>query len=299
MNQPLKDRLFVASQYLVPHHTFSRLVGLLAESEFGPIKKTFIHRFASSFGVDMSEAERPDLDDYRNFNDFFTRALKPGARPFPADPKALGSPIDGVVNQAGPIEAGKIFQAKGRSYTTTELLGGDSLQARHYQDGHFATLYLSPKDYHRVHMPCAGRLVRTTFIPGRLFSVNNVTASSVPKLFARNERLVCEFETERGRMIMVLVGAMIVASIETTWAGVVAPFRRGILKHDFDKPELHLDRGEEMGRFRLGSTVVMLFEKDQVNWSRELTSGTKIKMGQALETSMPEKSEQGEAEPRP
>lgn len=283
MTDSLKDTLFVASQYLAPHHALSRLTGWLAESEFGPIRTPFIRRFARHFGVDMSEAERTGLDEYRNFNDFFTRALKPGARPMPDDPKVRVSPVDGTVSQAGRIEEGRIVQAKGRRYTATELLGGDAEQARRFRDGRFATLYLSPKDYHRIHMPCAGTLVRTTFVPGRLFSVNAVTTDRVPRLFARNERLVCEFDTDRGRMVMVLVGAMIVASIETTWAGVVAPYRRQIVRQRFDEPTLSLERGEEMGRFRLGSTVVMLFEKDALTWSDDIHAGASVRLGQALE----------------
>ncbi|GGX45972.1 archaetidylserine decarboxylase [Saccharospirillum salsuginis] len=283
MTASLKDTLFVATQYLTPHHALSRLTGWFAESEFGPIRDTFIRRFARHFEVDMTEAERPELSQYRNFNDFFTRALKPGARPLPEDSKALACPVDGTVSQAGRVESGRIFQAKGRSFTATELLGGDSEQARRYQDGHFATLYLSPKDYHRIHMPCDGTLVRTTFVPGRLFSVNAVTTDRVPRLFARNERLVCEFDTERGRMVLVLVGAMIVASIETTWAGVVAPYQRDIIQHRFDEPALRLERGEEMGRFRLGSTVVMLFEKEAVQWADGIAAGARVRLGQSME----------------
>lgn len=282
MTAPWKDSLFVASQYLTPHHALSRLTGWLAESEFGPIRDTFIRRFARHFDVDLSEAERSELSEYRNFNDFFTRALKPGVRPMPDAPDTLACPVDGAVSQAGRIESGRLFQAKGRDFTAAELLGGDTEQAKRFQDGQFATLYLSPKDYHRIHMPCDGTLVRTTFVPGRLFSVNTVTAERVPRLFARNERLVCEFDTDRGRMILVLVGAMIVASIETTWAGVVAPYQRDIIQHRYDEPSLHLKRGEEMGRFRLGSTVIMLFEKDAIEWSDAITPGAPVRLGQAL-----------------
>lgn len=282
MTTTWKDRLFIGSQYLLPHHGLSRLTGALAESEFGPIRNTFIRQFASRFKVDMSEAERESLSDYRNFNDFFTRALKPDARPFPEASDAFACPVDGSVSQIGRIENGRIFQAKGQSFSGTELLGGDAQQARYYKDGQFATLYLSPRDYHRIHMPCDGKLLRTTFVPGRLFSVNKVTADNVPRLFARNERLVCEFETDQGRMIMVLVGAMIVASIETTWAGVVAPYRRQILRHHYDEPNLHLSRGEEMGRFRLGSTVILLLPENRLNWSSDLLPGAQVKLGQDL-----------------
>lgn len=277
-----KDRLFITSQYLAPHHLLSRCIGTLAESEFGPIRNTFIRQFAKRFDVDMSEAERESLDDYSNFNDFFTRALKANARPFPTAADTFACPVDGAVSQIGRIEDGRIVQAKGQSFSTIELLGGDAQQARYYQGGQFATLYLSPRDYHRIHMPCNGKLLRTTFVPGRLFSVNAVTADHVPRLFARNERLVCEFETDHGRMIMVLVGAMIVASIETTWAGVVAPYQRQIQQHHYDEPDLRLSRGEEMGRFRLGSTVILLLPENSLSWSAELTPGVQVRLGQAL-----------------
>jgi phosphatidylserine decarboxylase len=283
MTPSLKDRLFVASQYVAPHHALSRLTGTLAESEWGPLKRLFINTFARRYQVDMSEAERQSLSDYRNFNDFFTRSLSAGARAFPDNHETLCSPVDGCVSQAGTITDGRIIQAKNQSFTVTELLGGDAEQARRYRNGEFATLYLAPRDYHRIHMPCAGTLVRTTFVPGRLFSVNNSTAKAVPRLFARNERMVCEFDTDRGRMVMVLVGAMIVASIETTWAGVVAPVRRQIQHLNYNNPQLSFSRGEEMGRFRLGSTVVMLFEQDALKWAESVFAGESIKLGQPLE----------------
>ncbi|MHA7880394.1 MAG: archaetidylserine decarboxylase [Saccharospirillum sp.] len=282
MTATWKDALFIASQYLAPQHGLSRLVGALAETEFAPVRKAFIRQFARHFQVDMSEAERESLSDYRTFNDFFTRALKPDARPFPASATAVACPVDGAVSQIGRIDGGRIFQAKGQSFTAAELLGGDTEQASAYTQGAFATLYLSPKDYHRIHMPCAGKLVRTTFVPGRLFSVNAVTAARVPRLFARNERLVCEFETQRGRMIMVLVGAMIVASIETTWAGVVAPWRKGIVRHHYNEPDLTLGRGEEMGRFRLGSTVILMFPEGATTWASDLAAGNRVRLGQTL-----------------
>ncbi|PTY38618.1 phosphatidylserine decarboxylase [Saccharospirillum sp. MSK14-1] len=278
----LTERLFVASQYLAPHHLLSRFVGRLAASEWAPIRRLFIGRFAKQFQVNMSEAERENLTDYRNFNDFFTRALKPGARPLPEDPQRLMCPVDGAVSQAGPIENGRIFQAKGRDYSLTELLGGDADQGKAFRDGRFATLYLSPRDYHRIHMPCDGKLIRTTFVPGRLFSVNGVTADNVPRLFARNERLVCEFETAHGRMILVLVGAMIVASIETVWAGIVAPDGRRIKHQHFGEDGPQFKRGDEMGRFRLGSTVIALFEADALEWDATISAGQPVRLGQPL-----------------
>lgn len=279
----LTDRLFVASQYLAPHHLLSRLVGRLAASEFAPIRRSFIGLFARRFQVNMNEAEREQLSDYRNFNDFFTRALKADARPLPADPKRMICPVDGAVSQAGTIEQGRIFQAKGRDYSLSELLGGDADQGSPFHNGRFATLYLSPRDYHRIHMPCDGKLIRTTFVPGRLFSVNAVTAEQVPRLFARNERLVCEFETDGGRrLILVLVGAMIVASIETVWAGIVAPAGRRIQHQHFGQDGPTLKRGEEMGRFRLGSTVIALFEDGALEWDAAISAGQPVRLGQPL-----------------
>lgn len=278
----LTQRLFVASQYLAPHHLLSRLIGRLAASEWAPIRTTFIRRFAQQFQVNMSEAERENLSDYRTFNDFFTRSLKAGARPLPDDPQRLICPVDGAVSQAGSIDGGRIFQAKGRDYSLTELLGGDIDQGKAFRAGRFATLYLSPRDYHRIHMPCDGRLIRTTFVPGRLFSVNGVTADKVPRLFARNERLVCEFETEHGRMILVLVGAMIVASIETVWAGIVAPDGRRIKHQHFNQDGPHFKRGDEVGRFRLGSTVIVLFTAAAPEWDAGIRAGQPVRLGQPL-----------------
>ncbi|MDB2448896.1 archaetidylserine decarboxylase [bacterium] len=278
----MTERLFVTSQYLAPHHLLSRLVGRLAASEWAPIRRTFIGLFARRFQVNMSEAEREQLSDYRSFNDFFTRALKANARPLPDDASRFICPVDGAVSQAGRIDAGQIFQAKGRDYSLTDLLGGDADQAQPFRDGQFATLYLSPRDYHRIHMPCDGRLIRTTFVPGRLFSVNGVTAEQVPNLFARNERLVCEFDTEHGRMILVLVGAMIVASIETVWAGIVAPAGRRIQHRHFGQDGPSFKRGEEMGRFRLGSTVIALFEADALEWDAGISAGQAVRLGQPI-----------------
>ncbi|WP_108126265.1 archaetidylserine decarboxylase [Saccharospirillum mangrovi] len=276
------ERLFVASQYLAPHHLLSRVVGRLAASEWAPIRRSFIGLFARRFQVNMSEAERENLSEYRNFNDFFTRALKADARPLPTDANRLICPVDGAVSQAGAIEAGRIFQAKGRDYSLTELLGGDADQAKTFRDGRFATLYLSPRDYHRIHMPCDAQLIRTTFVPGRLFSVNGVTAEHVPNLFARNERLVCEFNTAKGRMILVLVGAMIVASIETVWAGIVAPAGSRIQHRHFGDAGPSFKRGDEMGRFRLGSTVIAVFEAGALEWDAAISAGQPVRLGQPL-----------------
>ncbi|MBU2863699.1 phosphatidylserine decarboxylase [Reinekea forsetii] len=279
----LKNISFIASQYLLPHHLLSRVVGYFAESELTFIKKPLMQFFLDRFGIDLTEAKRENINEYKNFNDFFTRALKDGIRPLAGSNNEFISPVDGEISQFGSIEDQTLVQAKGKSFRVVDLLGGDSTQAQKFSGGEFATLYLSPKDYHRIHMPVSGKLVKTTFIPGKLFSVNQLTAQHVPNLFARNERLVCEFETEHGPVIMVLVGAMIVASIETVWSGIVAPFQRKISQHSFETKKLDFERGEEVGRFRLGSTVILLTQKDALNWHEDIAPGATVKLGQLLQ----------------
>ena len=241
--------LFVALQYLIPQHLLSRLVGTLAASEIRWIKNPFINWFRQRYGVDMSEAADSEPTNYPSFNAFFTRALKPGSRPIDASPNAIISPADGAISQLGTITGDRIFQAKGQNYTTTELLGGDDKMAALFADGLFATVYLSPRDYHRVHMPVAGKLLRTIYVPGDLFSVNQATAAHVPSLFARNERLVCLFETDFGPMALVLVGAMIVAGIETVWAGQIAPPPGGLVVTRYDRAprEVVLEKARKWG----------------------------------------------------
>lgn len=276
----MKDNLFVFSQYIIPQHALSRLVGWFASTKIEFIKNLFIKNFAKKFGINMSEAKIEDLEAFASFNDFFTRELKDGARPI-ADSK-LVSPADGAVSQLGKIELGRVFQAKGRDFSVTELLGGDSDRAEPYLNGDFTTIYLSPKDYHRVHMPCAGTLKETVYVPGDLFSVNPATAQGVDGLFARNERLVCMFETEHGPMAMVLVGAMIVAGIETVWSGQVCPLPKEAQVQTFDGKEIKLEKGEEMGRFKLGSTVVLCFPQDAIKFKEEIQATSPLMMGQAL-----------------
>lgn len=233
----------------------------------------------------MSEALVEDLSAYEHFNAFFTRALKPGARPLDETPGAILCPADGAVSQLGPIEHGRIFQAKGHGFSAQELLGGDPAMAAPFMGGEFATIYLSPKDYHRVHMPLAGTLREMVYVPGRLFSVNQTTAENVPELFARNERVVCLFDTERGPMAVVLVGAMIVASIETVWAGLVTPPKRELKTFRYDEASrapIHLEKGAELGRFKLGSTAIVLFGPEQVRWAESLGAGSAVRMGQLL-----------------
>ncbi|MFV0279075.1 MAG: archaetidylserine decarboxylase [Parahaliea sp.] len=277
------DSLFIALQHLIPQHLLSRLAGALAELR-QPLwlKDWIIRRFISHFRVDMSEAADPRPDSYDNFNAFFTRALRAGARPIAGAPVVC--PADGAISQLGKIDDHSIFQAKGHAYSTRALLGGDSERAEQFRNGCFATIYLSPRDYHRVHMPVAGRLVGTRYIPGDLFSVNGVTADRVERLFARNERLVCYFDTEFGPMAMVLVGAMIVAGIETVWGAQEVPPPRRILSTDFSAApaEVRLDKGAEMGRFKLGSTVILLFPQGAVEWDSRYRAGTPTRLGEAL-----------------
>lgn len=277
------NALFVALQYLLPQHLLSRAAGWLAglrRPEW--LKNALIRLFIRAFGVDMREAEQPHAEAYPDFNTFFTRPLRPGARPL-AEAGVL-SPADGTISQIGRIQEHSLVQAKGRRFSTWALLGGDDERASWYRNGHFTTIYLSPRDYHRVHMPLDGKLIATRYVPGQLFSVNQATAEGVDALFARNERLVCHFETPAGPMAMVLVGAMIVAGIDTVWAGQVAPPPREVQERDYLRlPEpVSLGRGEEMGRFKLGSTVILLFPEGRIDWGAGLAAGGSVRMGQAL-----------------
>ena len=279
----LRERLFIAMQHLLPQHLLSRLTGMLASSGFQPLKDWLIRRFIAHFAVDMSEAAEPDPGAYPHFNAFFTRALREGMRPVDAAPRAITSPADGAVSQLGAIEDGRMFQAKGHWFSAAELLA-DPADARLFANGSFATIYLSPRDYHRVHMPLSARLRTLRYVPGKLFSVNQVTAESVPGLFARNERLVCLFDTEHGPLAMVLVGAMVVAGIETVWTGPVTPAGRHVFNVDYqlDAAARTLQKGAEMGRFQLGSTVILLLPRGAVNWDEALAAGSPLRMGQRI-----------------
>jgi len=277
------DKLFILFQHLVPQHLLSRLTGVLAELRHPLwLKNWVIDRFIRAFGVDMNEAAEPDFTRYACFNEFFTRPLREGARPL-ATADVL-CPADGAISQLGEISNGLLLQAKGRYFSTEELLGGDAARAAQFNGGQFVTIYLSPKDYHRVHMPVAGRLTATCYIPGQLFSVNGVTADNVDRLFARNERLVCYFETAFGPMAVIMVGAMVVAGIETVWAGQVAPPPRQPVTVDYDNlPEsVALAQGAEMGRFLLGSTVILLFPEGVMAFDESFQSGSGTRMGQKL-----------------
>ncbi|WP_339516109.1 archaetidylserine decarboxylase [Pseudomonas sp. RL_15y_Pfl2_60] len=281
----MKQRLFIISQYLLPHHLLSRLIGCAAECRTAWFKNRLINWFIKRYNVDMSQAQVEDPTAFEHFNAFFTRALKNDARPLDASSEAVLCPADGAISQLGKIEHGRIFQAKGHSFSVVELLGGDTQLASPFMGGEFATVYLSPKDYHRVHMPLTGTLKQMVYVPGRLFSVNQTTAENVPELFARNERVVCLFDTERGPMAVVLVGAMIVASVETVWAGLVTPPKRELKTFAYDeaaRAPIHLEKGAEMGRFKLGSTAVVLFGPEQVKWCEDLSAGSSVQMGQLM-----------------
>lgn len=274
--------MHIIFQYIVPQHLLSRAVGKLAECELPWVKNNFITWFINRYHVNMEEAADPEPFNYKNFNAFFTRELKADARPIAAEEKAIACPADGAISQLGDIEDGRIFQAKGQNYSLTELLGGDEDLAKQFQQGKFATVYLSPKDYHRVHMPLTGRLNQMIYVPGDLFSVNTTTAENVPCLFSRNERAVCLFETEAGPMAIILVGAMIVAGIETAWAGQIAPIKRQIITTDYRarQKKIALKKGAEMGRFKLGSTAIVLFGKDVIEWNEKFQAGSPTTMGE-------------------
>ena len=283
----MSDRLAVLPQYLLPQRALTTFAGRIASAQAGSLTTALIRRFIARYGVDMNEAANPDITSYASFNDFFTRALRPGARPLSkAD---LICPVDGAVSQFGAIDSDQIFQAKGHHYSTTALLGGDAALAAQFQNGHFATIYLSPRDYHRIHMPCHGQLRRMVHVPGALFSVNPTTARGVPGLFARNERVVCVFDSARGPFVMVLVGATIVGSMATVWHGVVNPPRTGTLRSwDYaGKPPVKLRQGDEMGRFLLGSTIVLLLPPGPLHFNADWAPAHPVRLGQAMASKQP------------
>ncbi|WP_174493543.1 archaetidylserine decarboxylase [Acinetobacter sp. Marseille-Q1623] len=273
----LKKQIFIRAQNLVPQQQLSRVVGKLAASENPLVKNVVIQAFKAQYGIDMSIAQQSDALKYKSFNEFFTRALKEGVREIDTDANSIVSPADGAISQLGQVKEGDVFQAKGQSFSVEKLIGDPQLAAP-FKNGEFATVYLSPRDYHRVHMPFAGTLTETLYIPGELFSVNQTTAENVPGLFARNERMVCLFDTELGRMAVVLVGAMIVAGIETVATGKVKPSGRLELNHH----ELKLEKGDELGRFYLGSTAIVLFEQGKMNWDAQFKANSVVVMGEAL-----------------
>lgn len=279
------DRLKAAAQYFLPQHAISRSVHWLTRIQQPGIKNWMVRGFIRRFAVDMTEAAQPDPTAYPSFNAFFTRALRADARPVSGATDAVACPVDGTVSQAGLIESGRIFQAKGRSFTAQELLGGDAELAMHFDGGAFTTLYLSPRDYHRIHMPLDGTLTRMMHVPGQLFSVNPPTTRAVPRLFARNERVAAIFESVAGPMAVIMVGALNVGSIETVWAGEVTPPRGRTLRNwNYSERKISLEKGAELGRFNMGSTVILLFAANRVRWAPELASDRSVRMGQRIGT---------------
>ncbi|HEV8409702.1 MAG TPA: archaetidylserine decarboxylase, partial [Gemmatimonadaceae bacterium] len=275
-------RAVVVAQYLLPHRLLTRVVRWATRSTFAPWKNWLIRNFVKQYDVDLDEADEPDATAYENFNAFFTRALKDGARPPDPDPDAVLCPADGRISQAGHIDHGRIFQAKGFDFGTGELLGDDA-RAAAYHDGSFITVYLSPRDYHRVHMPLAGELVETVHIPGRLFGVAPFAVAAIPRLFARNERLVCHFDSALGPFTVVLVGAMLVSGIATVWDGVaVPPYATTIVRRDCRGRGVWLKRGAELGRFEMGSTVIVLLPARLGRFSPQLVAEQKVRMGQKV-----------------
>lgn len=282
------DRFKIIAQYVMPKHLISRAMGKFASARAGWFTRTFTRWFINRYNVDMSEAQQEDYRAYPTFNEFFTRPLKPEARPLQCAEEQLAHPVDGAVSQLGPIHGDSIVQAKNHNYSTRALLGGDEALAAEFENGQFATIYLAPRDYHRIHMPLDGTLRQMIYVPGDLFSVNPLTAANVPNLFARNERVVAVFDSPQGPFTMVLVGATIVASIETVWAGTVTP-PTGPRVHTWDYPAeglnaIHLRKGEEMGRFKLGSTVVLTFPENMVEFASDLQPGTVTRMGTVMGT---------------
>jgi phosphatidylserine decarboxylase len=280
----VSDRSAVLPQYVIPKQALTILAGKIAGAQAGHLTTRLITWFVARYNVNMAEAANSDVASYQSFNEFFTRPLRDGARPLAkAD---FICPVDGAISQFGAIERDQIFQAKGHHYSTTALVGGDAELAAKFQDGSFATLYLSPKDYHRIHMPCDGKLTRMIYVPGELFSVNPTTARGVPGLFARNERVVCVFDSKHGPFVLTLVGATIVGSMATVWHGIVNPPRtREVREWQYKDKPVTLKKGDEMGRFLLGSTVVMLFPKNALAFNSEWSPARAIRMGESMSTS--------------
>lgn len=278
-SQPLLDWLKTWPLALIPHHFLSYLVLHATRWQSAWWKNLLIKRFVKHFRVNLSEAQKSRAEDYVSFNAFFTRALKPGARRQPEEPDAISSPVDGCVSEAGIITDESLMQAKGKHYSMEALLGGRRDLTARFRNGNFATLYLSPRDYHRIHMPCHGRLQETVYIPGRLFSVAPHTARTLPNLFTRNERLVSIYETEHGPLALIMVGAIFVSCIETTTAGVIKARGRKIISQEFN---VACQRGDEMGRFNMGSTVILLFGKDRIKWQPNLVAGQQLCMGEII-----------------
>jgi len=279
------EQLKVIFQYLIPQHGLSIAAGKLADIKTPWLKNLFIKQFAKAYAIDMSNAIEPELTNYACFNDFFTRAIDPASRPIDQNEQSFCSPVDGAFSQFGLIENERIIQAKKHDYSVLELLGGDKALAKHFENGEFCTIYLAPKDYHRIHMPCDGSLTQMTHVPGKLFSVNPLTANNVPRLFARNERVISYFNTKFGKMALIKVGATIVGSVETVWAGnITPPSRKTVKAWDYADSPVELKKGEEMGRFKLGSTVILLMEKAHWQWDAAVAAGADVRLGQKMVT---------------
>ncbi|KFX78121.1 archaetidylserine decarboxylase [Ralstonia solanacearum] len=277
----MSERLFIQLQHLLPKLLITRLLGMFARRRCGALTQWAIRRFIARYNVNMAEALQTEPGAYATFNDFFTRALRPGARPLAT--ARLVCPVDGAISQFGRIERDQIFQAKGKSFSSSALLAGNEELARRFDDGLFATLYLSPRDYHRIHMPCDGRLISMRYVPGELYSVNPATARAIDALFARNERVVCDFDSPHGPFALVLVGATIVGSIATAWHGVVNPPRSPSVRHwDYRDRNITLKQGEEMGRFLLGSTVVLLFPQGPLQFNPDWAPTRAVHLGEAM-----------------
>ncbi|MFT5756769.1 MAG: phosphatidylserine decarboxylase [Alteromonadaceae bacterium] len=278
------DKLKIALQYAMPKHAISRLVGKFAAAEAGWLTTKAISAFIKVYKINMAEAKLKNAEDFKTFNDFFTRELEDGARPIDNNKMTLCYPVDGAISQQDDIIDGQLIQAKGFNYSLTSLLGGDAKTAEPFQNGTFSCIYLAPKDYHRIHMPMAATLREMIYVPGDLFSVNPLTANNVPDLFARNERVVTIFDTEHGAMAMVLVGATIVASIETVWAGTITPpAGKDIFRWNYPaqgSDAIHFEKGDEMGRFKLGSTVVSTFSPNMVNFAEQAGPETVTRLGE-------------------
>jgi phosphatidylserine decarboxylase len=287
MTFSISQAIKVLPQYILPQHSLSVLMSKLTHSKNKTLKDIFISQIIKSYGVNMAEALIDDINSFESFNDFFTRELKTNVRPLADAKNAIVSPADGVVSQAGNIEQGDIFQAKGKSFTAIDLLGGNAQRAEPFNNGIFTTIYLSPKDYHRLHMPITGQLIEMVHVSGKLFSVNGATTEGVAGLFARNERVVAIFETEVGKMALVLVGAIFVSSIETVWHGVVTPPTiKGVREWQYSDNAPVLNKGDEMGRFNMGSTIIVLFENNKVAWDSDLKAGKAVKLRARLGNSL-------------
>ncbi|MEJ1298584.1 MAG: archaetidylserine decarboxylase [Candidatus Sedimenticola sp. (ex Thyasira tokunagai)] len=279
------DRLFALLLYLLPHHLLSQGMHWLTRCRWEPLKDQMIRGAIRLYKVDMSQAAEPDPTRYSSFNDFFTRRLRDDARPAAVEEEAILCPVDGAVSQAGKIVDGRIFQAKGHNFSLYELLGGDEEWTEKFAEGSYTTLYLSPRDYHRIHMPLSGMLKKMLHVPGRLFSVSPSTTRTVPRLFSRNERLVNLFDTEIGPMAVIMVGAIFVSSMDTVWAGTVTPLSQRVTRWNYTNAPIEpafLEKGEEMGRFNMGSTVILLFGREAIEWQEQLKPGTEVCMGEKI-----------------